>query len=468
MIFRDLRSLLVRGGCCIALVLVSAASLGLRESAAGSAYQASPNLLQNPSFEGDYSAWNWVNEAQVAPGWTPWWRDRTPDDPGAYYFKPEYKKADGYVYENRVHSGAAAQQWFTFYASHQAGMYQQVFGVTPGTRYRFTIWAQVWSSVKDNPTVSNDPADPRLQVGIDPRGFWNPWGDTVVWSGTYAFYDTWGQLTVEAVAQGDVLTVFMRSEPEWPVKHNDIYWDTAELVAVGQGDAPPPTSTAVPPTAVPPTATASETPPTAAPPTVTASETPPTAAPPTATQAGTTPPTVAPPTATCAPPPTDWVTYTVQPGDTLAQLATASETTVQALVSANCLRNVNIIEVGQALLLPASSSLPTPIGPTPTATAAASATPTRSIASPTAVLPTSIPSPVATATPWPTLTSTFTPTPIPTPALPPATAAAPTATYPASSLADVSGARWARFFILVTCMVLVLMLGFMLGKRSRS
>ncbi|MBN1890067.1 MAG: LysM peptidoglycan-binding domain-containing protein [Thermoflexales bacterium] len=435
--FCNPRNLLVRVRCCIVLVLVSMAGPGLGDSAAGSAYQASPNLLQNPGFEGDYSAWNWVNEAQVAAGWTPWWRDRTPDDPEAYYFKPEYKQASAYVYENRVHGGAAAQQWFTFYASHQAGMYQQVFGVTPGARYRFTIWAQVWSSVDDNPSRSNQPAHPRLQVGIDPCGWWNPWGDTVVWSDVYAFYDTWGQLTVEAVAERDVLTVFMRSEPEWPVKHNDMYWDDAELVALGPGGSPLPSPTSVPPTSAPGQTSA-----------------------PTATRAGTPLPT-----ATCAPRPTNWMTYSVQPGDTLARLARDTGASLEAIISANCIRNVNLIEVGQELLLPALPLMPTPTGPTSTAAATASATLTPPPASPTALPPTATPTPPATTTSQPSITPT---PPAASPTLPPATSAALPATPPAPGLDYMPGDAWSLSIILGTCLVLALLAGFALGRRSKS
>lgn len=347
-------------------------------------WQEPPNLLQNPGFEGDYFTWGGINEIQVAHGWTPWWRTRTAADPPAAYFQPEYKQANGYIYPNRVHGGAAAQQWFTFHATHQAGMYQQVFNVTPGTRYRFTIWAQVWSSVEDDPDTSVNPAYPNLQVGVDPTGNWDPWAGEVVWSGTVAFYDSWGQLSVEAVAQSTTVTVFMRSEPNFPVKHNDMYWDDALLVAVDQGPVPsPPTATA----AVPP-----------------------------------------PPTATCAPAPVDWVTYHVQRGDTLYSLATSRGTTVEIVKSVNCL-SATTIHTGQALLLPPLSATATPSGATasptpvrPTATARPSASPTTVATvtkppvtpSPTVVSPTA----VTTATPVPVAAATATPT-RPRPAIPP-------------------------------------------------
>jgi len=383
----------------LVVLILTLLTAGMNWDPQAHAQQEPVNLLQNPGFEGGYFAWSYINEVQVAHGWTPWWREHTDADPPATYFRPEYKQANGYIYPNRVHGGAAAQQWFTFHATHQAGMYQQVFNVTPGTRYRFTIWAQVWSSTQDSADVSVEPAYPNLQIGIDPTGNWSPWANEVIWSGTYAFYDYWGQLAVEAVAQNNVITVFMRSQPDIPVKHNDVYWDDAALVAVGEGGVP------VVPTTVP-----SDTPAPTAPPQDKSA--------PTATPAA--PPS---PTATCVSPPPDWMTYVVQQGDTLYELAQRHGTTMDLVVAANCLRTTGIY-VGQELLLP-----PSPATSTPDATAAA--TPERATATPrpsrtptatatatlTRVPPTSTHAhtrtPALTHTRTPTRPQPFTPTPTP-------------------------------------------------------
>jgi LysM repeat protein len=332
----------------------------------GAVHAWQQNLLKNPGFEQGFFHWSGINEIYVAHEWTPWWRARTDADPPATYFTPEYKKADGYIYPNRVHSGAAAQQWFTFYSTHQAGMYQQVFGVTPGVRYRFTVWAQVWSSTQDDPLVSFDPAYPNLQVGIDTTGNWNPWDSDIVWSGTVAFYDKWGQLSVEAVAENSVITVFMRSEPNFSVKHNDMYWDDAVLVAVDGGSSAQPTS---PPASPRPTQAV-----------------------------------------TCSPPPADWAVYHVQRGDTLFSLAKSHGTDLDAVVAANCLQTTDIY-VGQELWLP---PLPATYTPRPV-----TATPVPPTSVPTQA-PTSLPSSTMTLTPSPTMTMTPTP-PSPTPTVAPAT-----------------------------------------------
>lgn len=233
------------------------------------------NLLQNPGFEGNYGPWNGIPEIQVAAGWTPWWYEDPDHNPA--YFRPEYKRALASVFPKRVFSGDSAQQWFTFHASHLAGMYQQVFNVTPGVRYRFTIWAQVWSSLEDDPVTSVQPANPHLQIGIDPTGGWSAGSPTVIWSPEGAMsslIDQWAPLNVEATAENSIITVMMRTNPDFASKHNDMYWDNASLVAVqppqptrlptdtpGPPVTPPIVVTTVLPTGtlVPPTATATST-----------------------------------------------------------------------------------------------------------------------------------------------------------------------------------------------------------------
>lgn len=48
----------------------------------------------------------------------------------------------------------------------------------------------------------------------------------------------------------------------------------------------------------------------------------------------------------------DWFTYQVVAGDTLSDIATRTQSTVTALLDANCLNNANLISVGQSLYVP--------------------------------------------------------------------------------------------------------------------
>jgi|GEM_PF-4018010 len=60
-------------------------------------------------------------------------------------------------------------------------------------------------------------------------------------------------------------------------------------------------------------------------------------------------------------PRTDWSTYTVVSGDTLSRIAVRGSTTVDTLVSGNCLSNANLISPGQVLRVPFAVIAPSPI-----------------------------------------------------------------------------------------------------------
>lgn len=78
-----------------------------------------------------------------------------------------------------------------------------------------------------------------------------------------------------------------------------------------------------------------------------------TAAPPvTATSAPITSSNSSPPTAAPCTVPDDWPIYTVVAGDTLFEIAQATNTTVNQLVDANCLADRNTLEIGQKLAVP--------------------------------------------------------------------------------------------------------------------
>jgi len=305
------------------------------------------NRLANPGFEdGAYktesvgtslSSW-------LANGWLPWsiLGDATNNREVEYKLPDAVALGTGY----NIHSGRYSQAFFTNYGTHNAGFYQRV-QVPAGSRVTFTIWVQIYTGERelisdghpysdlDWPQKEGDkrgPGNYRVWAGIDPYGGAPGWGasppDTTVWSepvldretrvigANGSQIDAWVQLTVSTVAQGEWVTVFTKGSPEFPVKHNNSFWDDACLtVAEAPTATPRPTDTPAP-TAVPtdtPEPTATETP-TAVPPTDTPEPTatatdaptltpvPPTETPePTVTHTSTA--TTAPPTTT--PPPTE-------------------------------------------------------------------------------------------------------------------------------------------------------------------
>ncbi|MBK9126137.1 MAG: LysM peptidoglycan-binding domain-containing protein [Chloroflexi bacterium] len=60
--------------------------------------------------------------------------------------------------------------------------------------------------------------------------------------------------------------------------------------------------------------------------------------------------------------PAGWTTYRVRSGDTLSRIAGAAGTSVQELVSANCLSSANLIRVGQSLFVPSAVAAPSNSG----------------------------------------------------------------------------------------------------------
>lgn len=211
------------------------------------------NLLVNPSFEGPYGSFvppggnpdcpaGICTTAQTAAGWTPWWWIVAGRD-NAIYANPEYKPAEARDFAGRVRSGERAQQYFNFGRTNTAGVFQQVT-VPANAQLRFSVWGMAWSTgiAWDGPNsdvpYSAEPTPVNLRVGIDPTGGTDAFSPNIVWSGTLNPYDQYALLSVDAQAQGSLVTVFTYSSPNEPRKHNDIYWDDASLVVLGPGGAP--------------------------------------------------------------------------------------------------------------------------------------------------------------------------------------------------------------------------------------
>jgi polysaccharide deacetylase family sporulation protein PdaB len=66
------------------------------------------------------------------------------------------------------------------------------------------------------------------------------------------------------------------------------------------------------------------------------------------------------PGTTVTPPPTTTVKYTVKSGDTLYKIATMYNTTVSKIAAANKITNINLISVGQVLIIPGTTVTPPP------------------------------------------------------------------------------------------------------------
>jgi LysM repeat protein len=355
------------------------------------------NLLTNPGFEGSFTQFTDATPArQVAQGWVPWYVGGGQSASENVY--PEYYPASDVsngLGEPRIRSGNESQQYFSFFATHDGGIYQRVTGITVGAQLNFSAYVYVWSSTFDDLDKSEDPGGIVVQVGIDPTGGTNGESASIVWSSPSVQYDAYNQYLVTTTASGTAVTVFVRSTVSTPVKNNNLYVDDASLTIGGGSQPPTATNTSVPPTnTLPPTATqipaATNTPgdigiitptqtlviptdpPVATftlPPTNTTEPASPTPTqevlPPTATPGG---PTLT-PTITIGGTPISndfpgTIFHTVQAGDTVGKLADLYGSSIDAIIAVNGLNQSAFIKVGQGLAIPVRLAAPATSTPT--------------------------------------------------------------------------------------------------------
>lgn len=161
----------------------------------------------------------------IAAGWAPWWTAAS--DKAA-----EWKNRQP-VYGTVTLDGRLTQQLATPYATHTAGLWQQVPSA-PGNRYEFSADGQAWSSEDPAPATRLEASDVRMQVGIDPTGGLDPDSPLIVWSEIAEPLSRWETIRVQAEAEANIITVFLKSAPSSPKRQQSIFWRQAELRPIGQ------------------------------------------------------------------------------------------------------------------------------------------------------------------------------------------------------------------------------------------
>ena len=359
---------------------------------------AQDNLLTNPGFEPPFEPVTGVVPGQIAQGWNPWFVVDSDMLQPEYYSASDTTNGMGVP---RIRSGSDAQQYFSFFSAHTAGVYQRVTGVAVGDDVEFSVYAWLWSTSGDDPDVSAAEASMSIEVGIDPTGGEDAGAETIVWSLPHSETDQFIAVRVRATAEAEAVTVFVRSTVNQVLMNNVVYLDDASLVVVGphgaetsDGEA---TAESIDQPTIEITEAASElsgiaatsTPEAEAGISMTEEASPvdeeatpelPVAVVVEATQA----PMLAeltatplPPTATPLPPTATLnltvfpfsTDYVVERGDFVAAIAERFGTTVEAIITANALSADGRIGVGQRLLIPLAS----PWTPTETALPASEA-----------------------------------------------------------------------------------------------
>jgi hypothetical protein len=168
----------------LAVSLIAAFLFPLIGNGPGPVGAEGPNLIKNWSFEEGSWAPPGMTTSNLGNSWAPWWRSpgatETKPFPG-YLFIPEYGVRRGDPFPPFKDSNGM-QKMHTFSASHEAGFWQKVSGLSPGTPYLFTIWAWGFSANKDGNTSDNNPGALAKAIGIDPTGGQDGLSGNVVWS----------------------------------------------------------------------------------------------------------------------------------------------------------------------------------------------------------------------------------------------------------------------------------------------
>lgn len=226
------------------------------------------NLFKNPSFEGssyvmqsfqtapaDVFAFAEIN---VAPEWKAYFcafpytyqyqgslecpayrRAPAGGNPESLLLRrPEYKPAERAIAANRVHSGDRAQQWFSMWGTMQAGVYQTVTGIIPGSTCVAGAYVQSWTTASSTKFTS-DSANVdqrenmqwliRIAQGNNILRFDGRGGNLVSRNFIFDHYDSYVPFTYSFVATEPTVTVGFETIVLYPVQNNNAYIDDAWL-----------------------------------------------------------------------------------------------------------------------------------------------------------------------------------------------------------------------------------------------
>lgn len=184
--------------------------------------QAQQNLLRNPGFEDNYSG-RGRGDFNFPEFWEGWWND-SPRTEAWMNVAPT-----GYPHTGPFRrSGTNAQSIAKGGGTFTAAAIQRVQNVPAGAILRGSAWVFIENSNGTNAQV---------RIGLGSNVGDNPYG-AVTWSGWQSTLNSQQQISVEHVATGGEVTIFIFATQTWPNDPNAVYIDDAELIIVGEGEAP--------------------------------------------------------------------------------------------------------------------------------------------------------------------------------------------------------------------------------------
>jgi hypothetical protein len=199
------------------------------------------NLLTNGNFSAFSNipgrSWHGIDE-KVGTGWTHFYiASGTRLDKLHWFSSTDFTAAfnpGGDPYELEGENGSAQNMWSAY--EFDAGIYQQVTGLAPGTAYAFdvpivTFWrGPGW----------HEPSDGIMKkwIGIDPTGGTDPTSPNVVWSDVNSEDKKWVYMDLAARAESSTMTFFVRIQAPDNESYNHTDLDTVYIDAAKVALAP--------------------------------------------------------------------------------------------------------------------------------------------------------------------------------------------------------------------------------------
>ncbi|MEM7801226.1 MAG: hypothetical protein AAF633_18685 [Chloroflexota bacterium] len=188
---------------------------------------ADVNILSNGKLNLGFTPYEGDESKLIPIGWAPWWVSSPADKEGEAwaYQTPTFDQFE--IDEEPV---CRVQ---TPFGTHVGGLYQQIPVVT-GEKYDFSIQVQAWSSESEGESRARNPADIKLQIGVDPTGGTDGESPLIKWSKSVQAISKWRTLRMAVSSQHAIITLFVRSMPDMPKRHQAVYWKDASLSPVGR------------------------------------------------------------------------------------------------------------------------------------------------------------------------------------------------------------------------------------------
>ena len=194
-----------------------------------------PMPIVNPDFEDGFHQPTGEGELTVGVGWYPGYDDSLR--------RPEWIAHRTEELGPDSPAGVWSQKMFVTHGTMD-GWIRQDISTIPDEWYKVTAWLYMKS--QDNQ------GDVSGFLCINPWGNWNANDRTTICGKeVVGVYDQWVQVDVVAQSFGDRISVFLRGVAKWPVKWNDVYWDTVRMEYMSGGVCPTSTAVVACPTCVP-------------------------------------------------------------------------------------------------------------------------------------------------------------------------------------------------------------------------